>query len=54
MAYAVISGATYVIEEETPYEKLRRQKIETNTRKLESLGLLALAAAVEPATNLKM
>ena len=46
-------GVKQLSDEESSYEKLRRQKIEANTIKLESLGLLALAAAVKPATGVK-
>lgn len=42
-----------VVKEESSYEKLRREQIEANTKKLEFLGLLALAAAVKLAMDLK-
>ena len=42
-----------VIKEEIEYERLRHHKIEANIRKLESLGLLALATAVKPVIDLK-
>jgi hypothetical protein len=41
------------MEVESEYERLRCFKIEANRRKLESLGLLALVASVQPATTLK-
>ena len=53
MACAMTHDSKCAIQEEIEYERLRRQKIEANTRKLESLGLLTLAAAVRPAINLK-
>ena len=53
MTCAMTCDSKRGIQQEIEYERLRREKIEANTRKLESLGLLALAAAVKPATDLK-
>ena len=53
MTCAMTCDSKRAIQHETEYERLRREKIEANTGKLESLGLLALAAAVKPATDLK-
>lgn len=48
-----LGNSKCAMQQETKYERLRRQKIEANTRKLELLGLLALAATVKPAIDLK-
>ena len=53
LACPMTCGVKQLSDEESSYKKLRRQKIEANTIKLESLGLLALAAAVKPATEVK-
>ena len=53
MAFTMTCKVKRVIDKVPEYEQLRQQKIEANTRKLESLGLPALVAAVLPETNLK-
>ena len=53
MTCAMTCDSKRAIQQEMEYERLRREKFEANTRKLESLGLLALVAAVKSVTDLK-